>query len=79
MQFISFIRSIQFNSTQPIQRMQAEPKKFGNTFMTGPVLAGLVDAYVQVGGGNTVVCIQPVAVFRLYFDLEHSSTHSVDF
>jgi hypothetical protein len=24
-------------------------------------------------------CILPVAEFRLYFDLEHSSTHSVDF
>jgi hypothetical protein len=32
-------------------------------------------------GGSVFLfgCILPVAEFRLYFDLEHSSTHSVDF
>lgn len=29
---------------------KAEPKKFGSTLMNGPVLAGLVQAYVKVGG-----------------------------
>ena len=30
---------------------KAEAKRFGTQFMTGPVLAGLVEAYVQVRGG----------------------------
>ena len=31
---------------------KAEAKRFGTQFMTGPVLAGLVEAYVQVRGGG---------------------------
>ncbi|KAG1669136.1 hypothetical protein FOA52_002647 [Chlamydomonas sp. UWO 241] len=36
---------------------KAQPKKFGNTFMTGPVLAGLVDAYVQALNNGAVPTI----------------------
>jgi hypothetical protein len=35
--------------------------------------------YQQVCSDFLFGCILPVAEFRLHFDLEHSSTHSVDF
>ncbi len=58
---------------------KAQPKRFGNGFMNGPVLAGLVEAYVKAINDGAVPTIATAWQVRLPCQPgTHTHTHTCD-